>query len=147
MRTKTDVRGRNVGAENVDEVRAFAPPLAQCLSNLSVILGGAAHGAAGGAVRRTGTQASAVQGTRRKKKQAVSGLLSRNVSGPGTKIEGYSAPLDDVSSFGARSAIASLRLRRTRPLSSMPIHLTHISSPSLATSSVFCTRKSASSEM
>lgn len=88
MRTKTDVRGRNVGAENVDEVRAFAPPLAQCLSNLSVILGGAAHGAAGGAVRRTGTQASAVQGTRRKKSRPFPAcfLGMFPVRGPKSKV-------------------------------------------------------------
>src|SRR6516162_5907533 len=50
-------------------------------------------------------------------------------------------------SFSARSFNAALRESFTRPLSSMPMHLTQIMSPTLTTSSVRFTRKSASSEM
>ena len=51
------------------------------------------------------------------------------------------------SSSLARSAMAALRLRRTRPFSSTPMHLTQMTSPILTTSSVALTRKSASSLM
>src|SRR6476619_7521498 len=50
-------------------------------------------------------------------------------------------------SFSARSFNAALRESFTRPLSSMPMHLTQIMSPLLTTSSVRFTRKSARSEM
>src|SRR4029077_12215008 len=50
-------------------------------------------------------------------------------------------------SCSARSFNAALRESFTRPLSSIPMHLTQIMSPILTTSSVRFTRKSASSEM
>lgn len=53
--------------------------------------------------------------------------------------------------FGAcswsRSSMAALRERRTRPFSSTPRHLTVMSSPTFTMSSVFLTRKFASSLM
>jgi len=55
---------------------------------------------------------------------------------------------DGLTRFGFGALFnAALRESFTRPLSSMPMHLTQMMSPTLATSSVRFTRKSASSEM
>jgi hypothetical protein len=57
-------------------------------------------------------------------------------------------PLSSFSVISAsRSAMAALRDNRTRPFSSTPRHLTVIPSPTLTMSSVFLTRKLASSLM
>ena len=79
-------------------------------------------------------------------RQSVPAFIQRVLRQAGVTNPSYNYKAWPVS-FSARSFNAALRESFTRPLSSMPMHLTQIMSPTLTTSSVRFTRKSASSEM